>query len=397
MENPFIYQRPIRYGEPFCDREKEKSYLERGALSAELICLVSIRRMGKTSLINQVEGRLSPKVEILRLDLSDIFRLEDFVSLFEHALTRLSPKEKIIHHLKKALSLRPELELAWDFQAGDWRLTPKLVSEKDAYDLFREILRALIHFAEREKRPFWLVIDEFQNVRRFSPKGEIEWIMRRAFEERKAYFSALFAGSERSLLLQMMNDDRAAFYRMVTLYECDPLPLKEAEDFVVSCFKETLKQAPKKALVRQFLALIGGHPYAMNFFFHRLWREASLKKKILNEPQVWAELLEELVILEKKRYEELNTFLSVKARELLKAIALFGPVSDPYSATFLKKVGLTASTVQKALKTLLKYNRIRETPQGYEIADPLEKLVIRLGSLAPEEMRELFFRTFSSA
>ncbi|NPB09312.1 MAG: ATP-binding protein [Thermodesulfobacteria bacterium] len=395
MENPFIYQRPIRYGEPFCNREKEISYLENGVFSAELVCLASIRRMGKTSLINQLEGRLGEKVEILRIDLSDVFKLEDFVRLFERALGRISPQEKILHHLKKVLSLRPELELGLDVSTGDLKLVPRLVSEKDSYTFFREILRTLVRFAEKEKRPFWLVIDEFQNVRRISPKGEIEWTMRRVFEERKSFFSALFAGSERSLLLQMVNDDRAAFYRMVTVYECDPLPLKEAEDFVVTCFKETLKRAPKRELVRKLLEIIGGHPYAMNLFFHRLWREASLKKKIINDPRIWGELLEELVILERKRFEDLNSFLSLKARELLKAIAIYGPVSDPYSAAFLQKTGLTASTVQKTLKTLLRHNRIRETPQGYQVADPLEKLVIRLSGVPPEELRRLFERTFS--
>jgi hypothetical protein len=237
MENPFIYQRPIRYGEPFCNRSKELGYLERGVFGAELICLVSIRRMGKTSLINQIEGRLAQKVEVLRLDLSDVFRLEDLISHLEKGLSKLSTKERLLFRLKKSLSWRPEMELGLDPRTGDLRLIPRLVDEKDAYAFLRELLLSLVTHAEKTKKPFWLVIDEFQNIRRLSPKGEIEWTMLRVFEGRQSFFSALFAGSERSLLLQMMNDDRAAFYRMVTVYECEPLPLQEAESFVVSCFK----------------------------------------------------------------------------------------------------------------------------------------------------------------
>ncbi len=397
MENPFIYQRPIRFGEPFCDRKKELEYFRKGVFSAELFCLVSIRRMGKTSLINQLEGELSGEVFSLRLDLSDIFALEDFISQLEKALSLLPFWEKLKNYLSKVLSLRPEFELGVEPLTGELKLVPRLVREEDRLAALREILRSLVRHVEKEKRHFLLIIDEFQNLRRLSPKGEIEWVMRHVFEERKSHFSALFAGSERSLLLQMLSEERAAFYRMVTLYECEPLPLKESEDFVIQGFKESFRQGPKRIWVRKTLEFLGGHPYAMNFFFHRLWREVALKRKVLRSPEAWAEIFEELVVLERKRYEDLNVFLSLKAKELLKAIALAGPVKDPYSASFLKQARLTASTVQKALKTLLRHNRVRETPFGYDVADPLEKLVIKLYRLAPEEIRQLYFRALTEA
>lgn len=59
MDNPFIIQRDILHGEPFCDREEEIERFLSAARMRESICLISPRRYGKTSLLNQVAGKLS--------------------------------------------------------------------------------------------------------------------------------------------------------------------------------------------------------------------------------------------------------------------------------------------------------------------------------------------------
>ena len=58
MQNPFIIQRDILYGEPFCDRAEEIERYLAAARMGESLCLISPRRYGKTSLLNQVGGRL---------------------------------------------------------------------------------------------------------------------------------------------------------------------------------------------------------------------------------------------------------------------------------------------------------------------------------------------------
>ena len=58
MDNPFIIQRDILYGEPFCDREEEIERCLSATRMGESICLISPRRYGKTSLLNQVAGKL---------------------------------------------------------------------------------------------------------------------------------------------------------------------------------------------------------------------------------------------------------------------------------------------------------------------------------------------------
>ena len=57
MENPFSYSDYVT-GEAFCDRATEQKDLIYYARNSQNVLLYSHRRMGKTSLVHQVIGRL---------------------------------------------------------------------------------------------------------------------------------------------------------------------------------------------------------------------------------------------------------------------------------------------------------------------------------------------------
>jgi len=86
-QNPFIVQRPIKYGEPFCNRTPEIQRLEKSANRSEAICIPSIRCFGKTSPVNQGLGRLEEAGWLsVCLDRSCYFSLRSMIREFERAL-----------------------------------------------------------------------------------------------------------------------------------------------------------------------------------------------------------------------------------------------------------------------------------------------------------------------
>jgi predicted AAA+ superfamily ATPase len=71
LRNPFL-TRPIKWSEPFCNREKELQTLIREAKDSGLVVLYGPRRCGKTSILNQLEGRLGK--DWIRIELDFTFK-----------------------------------------------------------------------------------------------------------------------------------------------------------------------------------------------------------------------------------------------------------------------------------------------------------------------------------
>ncbi len=84
MRNPFIAGRPIKCGEPFCGRQEEIGLLEREISSSNPVVLHAMRRFGKTSLLNQVAGRIEAKGwKTVRIDMPAVTGMADWTALID--------------------------------------------------------------------------------------------------------------------------------------------------------------------------------------------------------------------------------------------------------------------------------------------------------------------------
>ncbi len=386
--NPFIVQRPIKYGEPFCDRRKELERLEGAAERSEAVCILSIRRFGKTSLTNQLLGRLEAKGWLtMRLDLSRCYSIDSLTGEFERGLYSLEGAwSRLKDTIKGATRLRPQLTL--DPATSQPALSFDFSGPADEMEGLKAALSKIVSLPERAGPGvrLCLVLDEFQNVRRIDPKGRIEWLMRSIFQERGSSFVPIFLGSERHLLQMMIHEESSAFFKSVTPMGIEILPESEVVEFVGTQFASTIEIEPPEPRIKGIYRIFGGHPFAINWFWSELW---SLEERSgRTEPlDTWIEIAVRIILNQRDYYEALNSRLSLGARRVLHAIAAHEPVKRVFSGDFMIKVcRMSQGSLQSAIKTLTQEDKIRRTRKGYIINDPLERLVIAVSDLDDEQL-----------
>ncbi len=389
-QNPFVVQRPIKYGEPFCDRKKEVEQLQGAASRSEAVCILSIRRFGKTSLVNQVLGRLEEQGWLtMRLDLSRCFSVDSLARELERGLYSAQGRwRRIIRELKTVSRLRPQL--SFDPVTSQPALGFDFSRPTDELERLRNILEELVSVPERAGKGVRLctVLDEFQNIRRIDPRGRLEWLFRSAFQERGMEFVPFLLGSEKHLLEMMIYRESSAFFKSVTPMGLDVLPEGEVADFVREQFMASLGIGLQDKRIRGVYRLFGGHPYAINWFWSELWALEERSKKA--EPlDTWVDVAVRIILNQRDYYEALNSRLPLGARKVLLAISENEPVKKVFSRDFMvKSCRMAQGSLQSAIKILSEEDKIRKTGDGYVINDPLERLVIRIKDLDEDQLME---------
>ena len=397
--NPFIVQRPIKYSEPFCNRQQEMSRLEMAAERSEAVCILSIRRFGKTSLVNQILGRLEEKGWLtLSVDLAGCYCIDSLVREFEKGLYSLRGRwQRLKEDLKGVARLRPQLTL--DPLSSQPSLGFDFSRPAGEIERLKNVLEEIVAFPEKSGTDvhLCLVLDEFQNVRRIDPKGRLEWLFRSVFQERGGKFVPFLLGSERHLLQMMIYEESAAFFKGVTPMGLDVLPEKEVVSFVRDQFVKTLGITIPKARITGIYRIFGGHPYAVNWFWSELWALEERSKE--TEPlDTWVETAVGIILNQRDYYQALNSRLPIGARKVLLAIAANEPVKKIFSRDFMVKAcGMAQGSLQSALKILLEEDEIKKTRDGYIISDPLERLVLAVRDMDEEQLAEFVRARISQA
>jgi len=389
IRNPFVVGREIKYGEPFCDRESEIKWLIDRAKSSESVCLISLRRYGKTSLLNQVMGKLNEEGWItLKIDLMNVHSIEDFCFFIGQEIRKFkSIKNKIfntIKHIKPTITIGVDpLTSLPSFGVG----LNSRASKKEA--ILRETLNTCLNLPKLLSSPVLLVFDELQQVRKIATNGEIEAVMRAVFEKRDYDFVPFYLGSRRSILKLMFQKESEPFFKSATVKEIKGLPCESYIEFVQNEFKKTLSIVPSKGILHTTWRLFQGHPYAVAKVANRLWfcYLENLPKNKKEEEDLWLEVITEIIKEEGTFYEAVNKNLPPYVMVVFRKIAEEGILEKPYKEDFLKKIGMTAARVQKALGTLKKEDKIEHSKEGIYVLDPLERLWLLTSRIDEEQIK----------
>lgn len=389
VRNPFVVGREIKYAEPFCNRESEIKWLMDRAKSSESICLISLRRYGKTSLLNQVMGKLREEEWVtLKIDLMNVHSIEDFCFFIGQEIRKpQSIRKKISDTIKR---LKPTITVGVDplthlpsFGLG----LDSTASKKEA--ILRETLRICLKLPELLSKPVLLVFDELQQVRKIAANGEIEAVMRAVFQKRDYNFVPFYLGSRRSILKLMFQKESEPFFKSATVREIKELPCKSYVEFVQNEFKKTLSITPSEEILHTTWKLFHGHPYAVAKVANRLWFGylETFPKTVEEGERLWLEVITEIIREEGTFYEAVNKDLPSYVMVVFRKITEEGVVERPYQEEFLDKVGMTAAKIQKALGILKKHDKIERGKEGIYILDPLERLWLFTSRMNEEQIK----------
>jgi len=375
MRNPFEYGGVVR-GTAFCNRRKEVADLARAMGNREKLFVFSERRMGKTSLVRAALGTLRKREWVCAY--ADLWPTDNeamFVTAVAKAIT-----ESMSHTVGNALkiaqtffgSLTPSITVSDD---GRPVLQFGLAPNSRPGPVLDEVLEIPQRIARERGIGVVIVLDEFQQIFDYAD-DRVERKLRSIIQNQRdvAY---LFLGSRKHLIEQMMVDRGRPLYRSGGHYPLGPIDEKHWQPFIRRRFTDAGKKIGGDR-IHELCVMTQGHPFYTQHLCHALWERCESGR------EVTANLLHAAVqtLLERESYaySTLWDSLTTAQRRLLRGLAGEDADVQVFSGEFIQSHGLrAASTVQRAIATLLTRDLIDREVNSYFITDRFFRLWIQNG------------------
>lgn len=358
----------IAVGAAHCNRETERRRLAENIRSGRHTWLSARRRMGKTSLIEQVVLDLERRrrtVASVALDLLVVHDAEALEGRLREAVAdataALLPKSRrVLDRVTKAFgSLKPSLSI------GDDGFRLMLGAGETPIQTIEAALTGLDQIAEHRKRRVMFVFDEFQQIAGLKDSAPIEAAIRHAAERAK-HVTFVFAGSERHLLAQMFEDPDRPLYRVCERMTLKRISKEDYASFLTNAAKTRWKRALAPEAIGRILAVTSRHPYYVNALCGNLWRERR-PPSVQSVDRTWQRYVDE----DKRRVAARVLELSPAQRAMLAALAR-QPTPHPTAQRFLSGLRMPTSTGLQAKSVLERDDLIEQNPDGlWEVVDPV--------------------------
>ena len=362
MENPFVVvgKIPDKY---FCDREKESKKIIRSITNGNNLVLISLRRMGKTGLIQHcyAQKELEERYYTFFVDILHTASLQEFAfALGKEIYRQIVPKGKkfsmaflqTIKSIAGKFGIDPATGLpAFNIDLGDIE-RPELTLEE------------ILTYLEQADKPCIVAIDEFQQIHKY-PEKNIEALLRGHIQKmQKCRF--IFAGSERSRMQNMFLNSTRPFYQSADIMELNEIPFDVYCEFIVKQFNNN-GIAIAADTVKYIYDTFEGHTFYIQKTCNEVFsivegNECSLgivKQAIMN-----------IIIDKEPTYKEILSNISDKQKMVFYAIAKEGAATQVTSSSFIKKHNLpSASSVQSAMQKLIEKGVVTERNKEFIVVD----------------------------
>ena len=361
--NPFVVGRYVS-DKYFCDREKETEFLMKQIENGRNVALISPRRMGKTGLVHHCfqQSRLNENYYTFFIDIYATSSLAEFVYLLGKTIYEtLKPKRtawaekffQIIASLRVGFKLDAVTgEPGFDIGLGDIQAPQTTLDE-----IFR--------YLEMADKPCIVAIDEFQQIGTYEEKN-VEALLRTKIQQCKQTIF-IYAGSKRHLMSNMFNSSSKPFYQSAISMGLEPIPVPVYVEFAERLFEERGKHVSRE-LVEQVYGMFDGCTWFVQMMMNELF--ALTGHDELCDVDKLEEARFNVIQLQEASYKDLLSRLAPKQKLLLQAIAKERLVKGITSSAFIKKYNLSsASSVQSALKPLLKNDIVTQDNDAYRVYD----------------------------
>lgn len=361
--NPFVVG---RYISPhyFCDRVKETEFLVKQVENGRNVALISPRRMGKTGLIRHcfMQERLTQRFHTIFVDIYATTSLAEFVYLLGKAIyEELRPKGKMWteHFFNVIKSLRMGFKLdaisgepSFDISLGDIQ-TPQVTLDE------------IFEYLESADKPCIIAIDEFQQISNYEEKN-VEAMLRTHIQRCKQTMF-IFAGSKRHLMSNMFNSPAKPFYQSAISMGLDVIPLDAYTEFATHLFEEREKQVSAD-LIASAYNMFNGCTWFVQMMMNELFALTAPNELCDISKLDIAET--NIITAQEWSYKDIIAHLAPKQKLILQAIAKEGVAKGVTSSAFIKRYKLpSASSVQSAIKGLLKNDIITQEGDAYKVYD----------------------------
>ena len=361
--NPFVVGRYVS-DKYFCDREKETEFLIKQIENGRNIALISPRRMGKTGLIRHCfhQNCLSDNYYTFFVDIYATSSLAEFVYLLGKTIyEELKPKKtvwaekffQIITSLRVGFKMDAITgEPGFDIGLGDIQ-TPQITLDE------------IFQYLDAADKPCIVAIDEFQQIGSYEEKN-VEAMLRTKIQQCKQTMF-IYSGSKRHLMSNMFHSSSKPFYQSAISMGLEPIPMDMYVEFANRLFEERGKHVLSE-LVENVYRLFDGCTWFMQMMMNELFALTG------HDETCGVDKLDEarknVIQAQEVSYKDLLARLAPKQKLILQAIAKERLVKGSTSSAFIKKYNLpSASSVQAALKPLLKNDLVTQDGDAYRVYD----------------------------
>ncbi len=340
--------------------------------SSNGFCIYGKRRIGKTSLLRELERRLKENEELVIVYFSfwDISPLSTraFVEDISDAILDAYQKKgllRIEQGIKRAFN-RVKKVFARNIKNAEFKIKLDRVelflslkeSEKPDYSfLFREVFYLAEEIADRTGTKCIIMLDEFPEILKLENGYQMVRVLRTAHENFK-HVGIVISGSIRKTLVQVAISYASPFYRQLILKKISPLSVEEVQKFLVK-----YANIEDIGMAKVLTEITGGVP----FYLQSLGRISGFSDLDYSVEEF---IEEEGNII----FQEEFTKLSEIEKRIVSAMAK----GKKRLVDIAKDAELSSSTVSTYLPTLIAKEIVRKIERGrYSLTDTMFTLWLK--------------------
>ncbi len=335
MKSPFPYE-IIADSSTFYGRVDEIERINKFIKTSNNVLIHSKRRMGKSTLIQEVFRRVSSSYTCVYCDIFDITSKEDFAKLLLKSISNIEENDfKVMYKKFSDIFKRVRVEPSFDPNSSKFSLKP-IVSTLSFEEMIEDFFLALNELAKTKQIVF--AIDEFQQISLINDV-KLDAILRKEIQSCENV-SWIFLGSKRHLLTSLF-EYKAPLYEMATHLELQPLSLEEVYIYTSKYIKIS------KELMTYIYELADSETKLLQNICHILWLEKP-KEKITKE--YIDEVLLQIVNSKDSSYRLIYDMLNNNQKIALKILSKYK--KKVYTQEVLNEFNIKKQTLQSAIKAL---------------------------------------------
>ena len=370
MDTPFVYDRFVT-GKNFIGRKTECTIMSNLLESGEHIVLYGRPKSGKMSVVQQTlfNRRMSGRqFMVAHASLSNVRNLEQFLLKFGTAVIKAISSTAVEY---EALITKYLDGTHFVFDRSRFASCDEVVSlnwTPDMNDVYK-MIRLPQRIAEERCRPYYVILEDFQNIMLAEEYDDVFKLMEELFRERNrmqpASASFIIAGSQVNAM-KFIFEEKKYFYRLVEKITMSAVDDREIIEYIVKGFMVSGKVI-ERDLVLGACKLFRGDMWYLNHFTSIC---DTMSRGYINEG-ILMEALKTIISIHEPRFYAIVNDLTDHQLSLL--LAILDGVTRFSASEVIEKYRLNSSANVRRVKDALKKKEVITFNEKDEpvILDPL--------------------------
>lgn len=331
----------------FCDRNEETKQLIQNISGQQSTTLVSIRRMGKTGLINHVFNKIMRKHITIYADILSTEDLGSFLNTISTAILQSVSQRSNIGQKIWAFFKSLNISITFDQLSGSPSVSFNLKENESKIQL-----KNIFELLDQQEKPVVIAIDEFQQITKY-PEKNVDAYLRTLIQQLKNVVF-IFSGSQQNIITDLFSNPEKPFFRSTSFIHLSEIESGIYKNFIIKKFNEGQKNIHEKT-VEEILKWTRQHTYYVQLLSNRLYTNSA----DIIDNNMWQEEAQKLLKEQDLIFFTYRDILTKPQWKLLKAIAKEEQVKNITASDFIKKYDLGSSSgVIRSLNSLRKKDLI---------------------------------------